>query len=143
MTKFQERIINLLNKDYNKNTLGRNFNFNSFGDIMLIARNDIYNDLINHYGVDVNSPEYTFIVRNWCRQNYGDGKYAIPGDTIRLIRMVDDPNPIESGTVGVVKEVSFGSAFNEDYLTVNWENGRSLKLIVGLDEFERIKDSVK
>ena len=57
--------------------------------------------------------------------------------------MPDDPNPIKPGTVGVVKEVSFGSAFNEDYLTVNWENGRSLKLIVGLDEFERIKDSVK
>ena len=58
--------------------------------------------------------------------------------------MPDDPNPIEPGTVGVVKEVSYGGpAFNEDYLTVNWENGRSLKLIVGLDEFERIKNSEK
>jgi hypothetical protein len=143
MTPFQEKVLKFLNKDYNKNTLGRNFDFNSFGDIMLIARNDIYNDLINHYGVDVNSSEFTFIVRNWCRQNYGDGKYAIAGDTIRLIKMPDDPNPIKPGTVGVVKEVSFESPFNEDHLDVDWENGRSLKLIVGLDEFERIKDSVK
>ena len=143
MTKFQERIINLLNKDYNKNTLP-NSNFDSFEDIRDIAQYKIRNDLINHYGVDVNSKEFSFIVRNWCRQNYGDGKYAIAGDTIRLINMPDDPNPIEPGTVGVVKEVSYGGpAFNEDYLTVNWENGRRLKLIVGLDEFERIKNSEK
>jgi len=142
MTKFQERIINLLNKDYNKNTLTK-FNFNSFGGIMDICKNYIYDDLINRYSIDENSSEFYFIVRNWSRQNYGDGKYAMPGDTIRLINMPDDPNPIEPGTVGVVKEVSYGPAFNEDYLTVNWENGRSLKLIVGLDEFERIKDSVK
>jgi hypothetical protein len=142
MTKFQERIINLLNKDYNKNTLTK-FNFNSFGDIMDICKNYIYDDLINRYSIDENSSEFYFIVRNWSRQNYGDGKYAMPGDTIRLVNMPDDPNPIEPGTVGVVKEISFGPSFNEDYLTVNWENGRSLKLIVGLDEFDRIKDSIK
>lgn len=142
MTKFQERIINLLNKDYNKNTLTK-FNFNSFGDIMNICKSYIYDDLINRYSIDENSSEFYFIVRNWSRQNYGDGKYAMPGDTIRLINMPDDPHPIEPGTVGVVKEISYGPSFNEDYLTVNWENGRSLKLIVGLDEFERIKNSEK
>ena len=142
MTPFQEKVIKFLNKDYNKKTLP-DFNFNSFNDIMDICKSNIYDDLINRYSIDENSSEFYFIVRNWSRQNYGDGKYAMPGDTIRLINMPDDPNPIEPGTVGVVQEISFGPAFNEDYLTVNWENGRRLKLIVGLDEFERIKNSEK
>jgi hypothetical protein len=142
MTKFQERIINLLNKDYNKNTL-TNYNFNFFRDIMFIANSSISDDLINRYGVDQNTTEFYDILRDWCRQNYGDGKYAIPGDTIRLIKMVDDPKPIPPNTIGIVREVQTISAFNEDHLIVEWENGRKLNLIVGLDEFERIKDSVK
>lgn len=142
MTPFQEKVIKFLNKDYNKKTLP-NFNFNSFNDIMDICKGYIYDDLINRYSIEENSSEFYFIVRNWSRQNYGDGKYAMPGDTIRLTYMPDDPNPIEPGTLGVVQEISFGAPFNEDYLTVNWENGRRLKLIVGLDEFERIKNSEK
>jgi hypothetical protein len=142
MTPFQDKVLKFLNKDYNKNTL-TNYNFNFFRDIMFIANSSISDDLINRYGVDQNTTEFYDILRDWCRQNYGDGKYAIPGDTIRLIKMVDDPKPIPPNTIGIVREVQTISAFNEDHLIVEWENGRKLNLIVGLDEFERIKDSVK
>jgi hypothetical protein len=142
MTPFQDKVLKFLNKDYNKNTL-TNYNFNFFRDIMFIANSSISDDLINRYGVDQNTTEFYDILRDWCRQNYGDGKYAIPGDTIRLIRMVDDPKPIPPNTIGIVREVQTISAFNEDHLIVEWQNGRKLNLIVGLDEFERIKDSVK
>jgi hypothetical protein len=54
--------------------------------------------------------------------------------------MVDDPNPINPNTIGVIREIVPISMFNEDHLDVDWENGRKLKLIVGIDQFERIKD---
>jgi hypothetical protein len=139
MTPFQSKVLNFLNKDYNKNTLP-NYNFNFFRDIMFIANTSISDDLINHYGVDQNSVEFYDILKGWCRQNYGDGKYAIPGDTIRLIKMEDDPQPIRPNTIGIVREIQTVSTFNEDHLIVDWQNGRKLNLIVGLDEFERIKD---
>jgi hypothetical protein len=139
MTPFQNKILVFLNKDYNKNTLP-NYNFYFFRDIMFIANSSISDDLINRYGVDQNSVEFYDILKSWCRQNYGDGEYAIPGDTIRLIRMVDDPKPIPPNTIGVVREIQTVSTFNEDHLIVDWQNGRKLNLIVGLDEFERIKD---
>ncbi len=139
MTPIQNKILNFLNRDYNKNTLPK-YNFNSFRDILNIANRQISEDLVNHYGMDQNSKEFYDLLRLWCRQNYGDGKYAIPGDTIRLIKMVDDPNPIEPNTIGVIREIVPISMFNEDHLDVDWENGRNLKLIVGIDQFERIKD---
>ncbi len=136
---FVNRILERLDRDYNKNTLP-NYNFNSFKDIMTISNLNISEDLINHYGVDQNTTEFYDILRGWCRQNYGDGKYAIPGDTIRLIKMEDDPNPIAPNTIGVIREIQTVSGYNEDHLIMEWENGRKLNLIVGLDEFERIKD---
>ena len=139
MTPFQSKILVFLNKDYNKNTLPK-YDFNSFSSILSIVNNYISEDLINRYGVDMYSKEFYDILRFWCRQNYGDGKYAIPGDTIRLIKMVDDPKPIEPNTIGIVKEIISVSVFNEDHLVVDWVNGSLLKLIVGLDQFERIKD---
>ena len=139
MTPFQSKVLNFLNKDYNKSTLP-NYNFNFFRDIMFIANTSISDDLINRYGVDQNSVEFYDILKGWCRQNYGDGKYAIPGDTIRLIKMEDDPQPIRPNTIGIVREIQTVSTFNEDHLIVDWQNGRKLNLIVGLDEFERIKD---
>jgi hypothetical protein len=107
---------------------------------MSIANKYISEDLINRYGIEQNSKEFYDLLKYWCRQNYGNGKYAIPGDTIRLIKMVDDPNPINPNTIGVIREIVPISMFNEDHLDVDWENGRKLKLIVGIDQFERIKD---
>lgn len=56
------------------------------------------------------------------------------GNRIRLISMTDDPRPIaagEEGTVACVDDI--GS------IHVNWDNGRSLAVIPGVDTFCRIE----
>ncbi len=59
------------------------------------------------------------------------------GDTIRLIAMPGDPDPIPSGTVGVVIEVTEGplAQIEVDWIGVN----RSLFLVPGVDLFEIIE----
>jgi hypothetical protein len=52
------------------------------------------------------------------------------GKRVELISMNDDPNPIESGTQGTIYHVGGG------VINVKWDNGRSLGLIVGEDEYK-------
>lgn len=54
-----------------------------------------------------------------------------PGTRIRLISMPDDPDPIPSGTCGIVRESSNGAQ-----LYVDWDIPRSLCVVVGVDEYE-------
>ena len=54
------------------------------------------------------------------------------GDRVKLIEMVNDPNPIESGSEGVIYHIGGG------VVNVNWDNGRSLGLIIGEDRFNVI-----
>jgi hypothetical protein len=42
---------------------------------------------------------------------------------IQLIEMVDDPNPVEPGTLGTIYHVGGG------VLNVKWDNGRDLGVI--------------
>jgi hypothetical protein len=52
------------------------------------------------------------------------------GDLIELIEMVNDPDPIERGTKGVIDFVS-------DYsLSVRWETGRTLGVVPGVDLYK-------
>lgn len=60
-----------------------------------------------------------------------------PGDRIRLVRMEVDPDPIEPGSEGTVREVNL-LTFSDSQLWVDWDNGRSLSLLVGVDEWEII-----
>ena len=71
--------------------------------------------------------------------NYDNGKLALPGDRIRLIKMSNDPDPIEPNTTGTVKKVTTVYMFGEDHVYVDWDNGRRLSLLVGTDEFEVIE----
>ena len=62
------------------------------------------------------------------------------GDRIRLIQMVDDPDPIPAGTIGTVTEIHIHSDWTQ--IEVSWENGRKLMLVSPPDKFEII-DRVK
>ena len=49
--------------------------------------------------------------------------------------MFDDPNPIESGSVGTISHVG------GDVMNVTWDNGRSLGVVIGVDEYEILEDN--
>lgn len=69
-------------------------------------------------------------------QQIKDG-YPI-GTKIKLLKDMDDPYPVLAGSIGVVKEID-----SEGSLHMSWENGGSLALIIGVDEFEIIEKPEK
>lgn len=61
------------------------------------------------------------------------------GQTIELINMPDDPNPIPSGSRGVVKGV-YPMPQGQYQVDVAWANGRGLMLIIPIDTFKVVED---
>lgn len=59
------------------------------------------------------------------------------GTLIRLNHMDDPYNPIPPGTVGEVTFIDYGGN-----ILMKWQNGRSLALIDGVDDFEVISDRI-
>lgn len=63
------------------------------------------------------------------------------GDRVELVRMNEDPNPIPSGTKGVVKDiqdVSFGRGDNFTQIDVKWDNGRRLMVVCPPDLVRKV-----
>lgn len=59
--------------------------------------------------------------------------YCTVGDRIRLIEMGDDPDPVASGTEGVI--IGFSDSRGLEQIVVKWDSGRSLNLLPGTDRF--------
>ena len=59
-----------------------------------------------------------------------------PGDRIKLVSMLDDPLPIKPGTEGTVTKVQDVIGV----ISVDWDNGRSLNIIKGVDSFTILED---
>jgi hypothetical protein len=59
---------------------------------------------------------------------------SLVGKRVRLTTPMNDPNPIEVGTMGEVYNIGF------DVVNVKWDNGRQLGLIMGQDQFELVED---
>ena len=61
------------------------------------------------------------------------------GKRIKMINMPDDPNPIETGSFGTIvgysKHYDAIKRTDGDILRVNWDNGRTLNVLMGIDEF--------
>lgn len=56
------------------------------------------------------------------------------GTRISLIEMKDDPYPVPPGTTGTVSGHS-----ENGFIYVSWDNGSTLNLAYGLDDFEIIE----
>lgn len=64
-----------------------------------------------------------------------DGTIAskLIGRRIRMVEMIDDPDPIPPGTGGTVT-----GADDAGHLFVDWDNGRTLHVIPGIDAYNII-----
>ena len=60
------------------------------------------------------------------------------GDRIKLIKMTDDPRPIEPGSEGTIKFID-----DMKQIHVDWDNGRTLALIPGVDEYTIIEKTME
>ena len=74
---------------------------------------------------DLNNPSRWAYRREYAQRHYP------PGTRIRLLEMSDDPNPVPAGSCGTVLAVD-----DAGQLLMQWDNGRSLSLIPGVDNFE-------
>ncbi len=65
-----------------------------------------------------------------------------PGQRIELVEMHDDPDPIDPGTRGVVRSVAKHGSGADAFLQVDveWDNGRSLMLVVPPDRYRIIDE---
>lgn len=62
---------------------------------------------------------------------------SLEGKRIRLIKMTNDPDPIEPGTEGVIDHIdATGTLF------VNWDNGRTLGIVPNEDKYIILNESV-
>ena len=59
------------------------------------------------------------------------------GDRVELIHMPDDPDPIASGSLGTV--ISVDSRMG--VVDVKWDSGRTINLIMGVDNFKIVNES--
>ena len=56
------------------------------------------------------------------------------GDRVELVLMLLDPDPIPEGTFGTVQDViSFEAPYAYDQVSVEWDNGRTLSLVIPPD----------
>lgn len=53
------------------------------------------------------------------------------GTRVVLLNMPYDPDPVPTGVQGTVT----GGSKASEYVTVRWDNGRSLNLLLGVDDF--------
>ena len=74
---------------------------------------------------ELNTPDRWAYRREYAERNYP------PGTRIRLLEMPNDHNPVSVGTCGTVLAVD-----DAGQLLMQWDNGRSLSLIPGVDNFE-------
>lgn len=118
-----------------------------YSNMIKAIKNIINNAAIPHIE-DVYSLEYFEnedlikpILDKFVRYLYNDD-YPLVGDTIEMIEMDgEDPNPILPGTKGVVTRIESQviSGIPEEHLWINWENGRTLKVLLPHDKIKIIK----
>jgi hypothetical protein len=62
---------------------------------------------------------------------------SLNGKRIKMINMKDDPHPIESGSLGTIRNA------DPMVISVDWDNGRRLGVVPEVDEFEILEETLE
>ena len=135
-------LINTFNDEKLIEFFGDNYMY-SFKTVKNILNNEVIPHIESVYSLDYFDDEDFIkpILDKFARYLYDD-EYPLAGDTIEMVEMEgEDPNPIPSGTKGVVTKIvsNVFSGIPEEHLSINWENGRTLKVLLPHDKIRIIK----
>jgi len=130
-----ERLIEFFGDDY----------MYSFKTIKNILNNEVIPHIEDVYSLDYFDDEDLLkpIVDKFARYLYNDD-YPMVGDTIEMVEMEGEPYPIPPGTKGVVTKINsqIFQGESEEHLWINWENGRTLKVLLPHDKIRIINKKV-
>jgi len=135
-------LINTFNVERLIEFFGDNYMY-SFKTIKNILNNEVIPHIEDVYSLDYFDNEDLIkpILDKFARYLYNDD-YPMVGDTIEMVEMEgEDPNPILPGTKGVVTKIvsNIFQGIPEEHLSINWENGRTLKVLLPHDKIKIIK----
>ena len=130
-------LVNTFNDERIIEFFGNNYK-NSFKTIKSIVNNEVIPHIESVYSLDYLDNEDLLkpILDKFARHLYDDD-YPMVGDTIEMVEMEgEDPNPILPGTKGVVTKINsqIFQGIPEEHLWINWENGRTLKVLLPHDK---------
>ena len=133
-------LINTFNVERLTEFFGDDYK-NSFKTIKNIINNEVIPHIEDVYRLDWDD-ESEFIIPildKFARYLYNDD-YPMVGDTIEMVEMEGEPYPIPPGTKGVVTRINsqIFQGESEEHLWINWENGRTLKVLLPHDKIRVI-----
>ena len=135
-------LINTFNDEILVELVGDDYK-NSFKTIKSIINNEVIPHIENTYRLEwEDESEFIIpIIDKFARYLYNKN-YPMIGDSIEMIEMEgEDPHPIDRGTKGVVTNITsnyFGGV-PEEHLSIKWENGRTLKVLLPHDKIRIIR----
>lgn len=142
---FKAKLLDLANQESDRNAFAEKvksdlkkyiplYFSNSRRDILNVTDNQyrLYMTKPGQYAKELNSITWESVYDKLKGKMEKGGETSLIGKKIRLIKMENDPRPVEPGTMGTIKHVG-GGVYN-----VDWDNGRSLGVVEGEDEFEII-----
>ena len=137
-------LVNTFNDERLIELFGDNYK-NSFKTIKSIVNNEVIPHIEDVYSLDYFDDEDLLkpIVDKFARYLYNDD-YPMVGDTIEMVEMEGEPYPIPPGTKGVVTKINsqIFQGESEEHLWINWENGRTLKVLLPHDKIRIINKKV-
>lgn len=138
---FKAKLLDLANQESDRNAFAEKvksdlkkyiplYFSNSRRDILNVTDNQyrLYMTKPGQYAKELNSITWESIYDKLKGKMEKGGETSLIGKRIRLIKMENDPRPVEPG-IGTIKHVG-GGVYN-----VDWDNGRSLGVVEGEDEF--------
>ncbi len=137
-------LVNTFNVEKLIEFFGDNYMY-SFKTIKNILNNEVIPHIEDVYSLDYLDNEDLLkpILDKFARHLYDDN-YPMVGDTIEMVEMEGEPNPIPPGTKGVVTRINsqIFQGESEEHLWINWENGRTLKVLLPHDKIRIIEKNV-
>lgn len=83
--------------------------------------------MINRKSPDENQTKFESYPDNW--------NFSLSGKRIQLVKTLDPYTELKPGDLGTIEYVIKNNGLVEDQISVQWDNGSNLMMLVGRDQY--------